>query len=147
MATQNITFSVETAGSVPWFEAGQHKDASYQAGRQKDTNCQVRIVQDDAVRRSASWADVAYHSVTGMVGAGVLGLPATFAHLGWAGGVIFLLASFWISWYTYKLLVYMHEVPDLNNKAGCGIRRLDRYDHLSRYILGKSATQPDVIKI
>eukprot|EP00775_Hariotina_reticulata_P008259 gene8259-8447_t len=31
----------------------------------------------------------------------------------------------------------MHEVPDLDNKAGGGIRRLDRYDQLSRYILGK----------
>jgi hypothetical protein len=26
----------------------------------------------------------------------VLGLPAAFAHLGWAGGVIFLAFSFWV---------------------------------------------------
>jgi amino acid permease len=39
---------------------------------------------------------VAYHSVTAMVGAGVLGLPAVFAHLGWAGGVIMLAFSFWV---------------------------------------------------
>jgi hypothetical protein len=31
------------------------------------------------------------------------------------------------SWYTYLLLVWMHEVPDLDNKAGNGIRRLDRW--------------------
>jgi hypothetical protein len=30
------------------------------------------------------------------------------------------------SWYTYLLLARMHEVPDLDNKAGNGIRRLDR---------------------
>jgi hypothetical protein len=54
--------------------------------------------------------DVAYHSVTAMVGAGVLGLPAALAQLGWAGGIFFLLFSIWVSWYTYKLLVYMHEV-------------------------------------
>jgi len=41
------------------------------------------------------------------------------------------------SWHTYKLLVYMHEVPDLDNKAGGGIQRLDRYDQLAEYILGK----------
>jgi amino acid permease len=39
---------------------------------------------------------VAYHSVTAMVGAGVLGLPAVFAHLGWAGGIIMLAFSFWV---------------------------------------------------
>jgi hypothetical protein len=41
-------------------------------------------------------ADILYHSVTAMVGAGVLGLPATFAHLGWAGGLLFLAFSFWV---------------------------------------------------
>ena len=40
--------------------------------------------------------DVAYHSVTAMVGAGVLGLPSVFAHLGWAGGCIMLAFSFWV---------------------------------------------------
>eukprot|EP00775_Hariotina_reticulata_P006859 gene6861-7075_t len=39
--------------------------------------------------------------------------------------------------YTYKLLAYMHEVPDLDCKAGNGIRRLDRYDQLAGYLLGK----------
>jgi amino acid permease len=33
-----------------------------------------------------------------MVGAGVLGLPSTFVSLGWAGGIITLLISFWVSW-------------------------------------------------
>jgi hypothetical protein len=49
--------------------------------------------------------DTAYHSVTAMVGAGVLGLPQTLGTLGWAGGLIMLTATFWMSWYTYKLLV------------------------------------------
>jgi hypothetical protein len=42
------------------------------------------------------------------------------------------------SWHTYKLLVLMHEVPDLASKRG-GIRRLDRYDQLAAYILGECA--------
>lgn len=43
--------------------------------------------------------DAAYHSVTAMVGAGVLGLPSTFISLGWPGGIITLVLSFWISWW------------------------------------------------
>ncbi|WIA19602.1 hypothetical protein OEZ85_005540 [Tetradesmus obliquus] len=97
---------------------------------------QVCISEDESVKRTAGWTDVAYHSVTAMVGAGVLGLPSAFSHLGWAGGIIFLSFSFWVSWYTYKLLVYMHEVPDLDCTLGKGVRRLDRYDQLSAYLLG-----------
>jgi hypothetical protein len=40
------------------------------------------------------------------------------------------------SWHTYRLLVYMHEVPDLTSKTG-GIRRLDRYDQLAEYVFGE----------
>ena len=54
--------------------------------------------------------DTAYHNVTAMVGAGVLGLPATFAILGWYGGLIVLIASLGISWFTFGLLVHLHEV-------------------------------------
>jgi hypothetical protein len=39
------------------------------------------------------------------------------------------------SWHTYKLLVYMHEVPDLDSQGG--IRRLDRYDQLAEYVWGE----------
>lgn len=41
----------------------------------------------------------------------MLGLPSTFVPLGWAGGLSLLLFSFWVSWYTYALLVRMHELP------------------------------------
>jgi amino acid permease len=99
------------------------------------------IIEDATMRRTANWLDVAYHSVTAMVGAGVLGLPAVFGHLGWPGGIIMLVFSFWVSWYTYKLLVFMHEVPDLDQKPEPGnnmggVRRLDRYDELSDYVFG-----------
>jgi len=93
------------------------------------------IQQDDSIKRNANWMDILYHSITAMVGAGVLGLPAALSHLGWAGGAIFLLFSIWVSWHTYKLLVYMHEVPDLDSKGG--IKRLDRYDQLAEYVFGK----------
>jgi hypothetical protein len=87
--------------------------------------------------------DAAYHSITGMVGAGVLGLPAAVAPLGWAGGMVVLFVTFWISWYTYILLVNMHEVPDLDSKdPKVSTKRLDRYQDLTTYILGKSGTSP-----
>eukprot|EP00882_Tetradesmus_deserticola_P022414 GHRQ01024318.1.p1 GENE.GHRQ01024318.1~~GHRQ01024318.1.p1 ORF type:complete len:288 (-),score=46.80 GHRQ01024318.1:497-1360(-) len=100
----------------------------------KDTTI---VLQDTTMRRDAGWLEMVYHSITGMLGAGVLGLPAVFSHLGWAGGIIMLVFSLWVSWYTYLLLVWMHEVPDLSNKAGNGIRRLDRYDQLATYVLGR----------
>ena len=40
-----------------------------------------------------------------MVGAGVLGLPAAFVFLGWAGGTILMLLSLLVSWYSFTLLV------------------------------------------
>jgi amino acid permease len=52
---------------------------------------------------------VAYHSVTAMVGAGVLGLPAVFAHLGWAGGIIMLAFSFWVR--CVRFLFSFHQNP------------------------------------
>ena len=45
-----------------------------------------------------------------MVGAGVLNLPATFAFLGWVGGLVVFDASLGISWFTFGLLVILHEV-------------------------------------
>lgn len=100
-----------------------------------DSGFSNTIHEEPGFRRNANWADILYHSVTGMVGAGVLGLPHAFSYLGWAGGIIFLAFSFWVSWHTYMLLVYMHEVPDLSSKGG--IRRLDRYDQLAAYVWGK----------
>ena len=69
----------------------------------------------------------------------MLGLPAALAELGWAGGIIVLVFTFWVSWYTYKLLVKMHEIPDPTIKAagGHGIRRLDRYQDLTCFVFGK----------
>ncbi|KAI8470818.1 MAG: transmembrane amino acid transporter protein-domain-containing protein [Monoraphidium minutum] len=93
-------------------------------------------------RREATWQDAAYHSVTAMVGAGVLGLPSTFISLGWAGGIIAIIISFWIAWYTYKLLVDMHEIPDPETKGAItSYIRFDRYQDLTCYVFGKRAGQ------
>jgi amino acid permease len=70
--------------------------------------------------------ETCYHNVTAMVGAGVLGLPHAFASLGWGGGIAVLLVSLVISWYTFGLLVYMHEV----RTSGAGARRLLLLSHV-----------------
>jgi hypothetical protein len=36
---------------------------------------------------------------------------------------------------TYPLLLLLLQVPDLDCKQGQGVRRLDRYDQLSAYLL------------
>jgi amino acid permease len=71
--------------------------------------------------------DAAFHNVTAMVGAGVLGLPSTFATLGWAGGLIVLVGSLGISWYTFGLLTHLHEGETENGS----IKRYNRYHEVS----------------
>ena len=68
-----------------------------------------------------------------MVGAGVLGLPSTFATLGWAGGLIVLVGSLGISWYTFGLLTHLHEGE---NEDG-SVKRHNRYHELCQAAYGK----------
>eukprot|EP00884_Botryococcus_braunii_P012211 jgi/Botrbrau1/20991/Bobra.0144s0010.1 len=78
--------------------------------------------------QTAKWWDTAFHNVTAMVGAGVLGLPYAMTYLGWAGGVITLLYSWGVSLFTFQFLVYLHEMPDGT--------RFNRYHELTREVLG-----------
>ncbi len=50
-----------------------------------------------------------------------------------------LFASLVISWHTYRLLVLMHETPDLSAKSADGYLRFDRYEDLAAYLLGRRA--------
>ncbi|KAL5080593.1 hypothetical protein RYX36_009014 [Vicia faba] len=79
--------------------------------------------------RSAKWWYSAFHNVTAMVGAGVLGLPYAMSQLGWGPGVTLLILSWIITLYTLWQMVEMHEiVPG---------KRLDRYHELGQYAFGK----------
>eukprot|EP00243_Klebsormidium_subtile_P008750 TRINITY_DN4211_c0_g1_i1.p1 TRINITY_DN4211_c0_g1~~TRINITY_DN4211_c0_g1_i1.p1 ORF type:complete len:482 (+),score=113.59 TRINITY_DN4211_c0_g1_i1:374-1819(+) len=78
--------------------------------------------------RTAKWYYSAFHNVTAMVGAGVLGLPYAFKYLEWPGGTIVLVLSFVVTLYTLWQLVYLHEfVPG---------RRFNRYHELGQYAFG-----------
>ncbi|KAM3400239.1 hypothetical protein ACQJBY_005239 [Aegilops geniculata] len=79
--------------------------------------------------RTAKWYYSAFHNVTAMVGAGVLGLPFAMSHLGWGPGVAVIASSFGITLYTLWQMVEMHEmVPG---------KRFDRYHELGQHAFGK----------
>ncbi|KDD72007.1 transmembrane amino acid transporter protein, partial [Helicosporidium sp. ATCC 50920] len=86
-------------------------------------------IETDHPAPHARWYHAALHSMCAVVGAGVLGLPYSIAHLGWVGGLtcLTLLTSFSI--YTSWLLSALHE------RAVPG-RRLNTYHDLGEATLG-----------
>ncbi|XP_022737596.1 lysine histidine transporter 1-like isoform X2 [Durio zibethinus] len=79
--------------------------------------------------RNAKWWYSAFHNVTAMVGAGVLGLPYAMSHLGWGPGVAVMVLSWVITLYTLWQMVEMHEmVPG---------KRFDRYHELGQHAFGE----------
>ncbi|XP_027098277.1 lysine histidine transporter 2-like [Coffea eugenioides] len=81
-----------------------------------------------SVRKSKWWYS-AFHNVTAMVGAGVLGLPYALSQLGWGPGVTMLAISWIITLFTLWQMVEMHEmVPG---------KRFDRYHELGQHAFGE----------
>ncbi|XP_021723936.1 lysine histidine transporter 1-like [Chenopodium quinoa] len=79
--------------------------------------------------RKGNWWFAAIHNVTGMVGAGILGLPYGLSQLGWGPGVTLLFLSWAITLYTLWQMIEMHEiVPG---------KRFDRYHELGQYAFGE----------
>uniref|UniRef100_A0A0E0DNM3 Amino acid transporter transmembrane domain-containing protein n=1 Tax=Oryza meridionalis TaxID=40149 RepID=A0A0E0DNM3_9ORYZ len=72
--------------------------------------------------RTAKWYYSAFHNVTAMVGAGVLGLPFAMSQLGWPAGAAAIASSFAITLYTLWQLVELHEPAP----GGGGGKRFDR---------------------
>ncbi|KAL3638652.1 hypothetical protein CASFOL_016559 [Castilleja foliolosa] len=59
--------------------------------------------------RKGKWWYSAFHNVTAMVGAGVLGLPLVLARLGWIPGIIIMAISWLVTWSTIWQLIQLHE--------------------------------------
>ncbi|XP_043720790.1 lysine histidine transporter-like 5 [Telopea speciosissima] len=79
--------------------------------------------------RKAKWWYSAFHNITAVVGAGVLGLPYAMTQLGWIPGIAILVVSWLVTLYSLWQLVEMHEcVPGV---------RFDRYPELGEYVFGK----------
>ncbi|VYS49636.1 unnamed protein product [Arabidopsis thaliana] len=68
--------------------------------------------------RNANWYYSAFHNVTAIVGAGVLGLPYAMSELGWV-----------ITLYTFWQMIEMHEMFEG--------KRFDRYHELGQAAFGK----------
>ncbi|WVZ95264.1 hypothetical protein U9M48_041054 [Paspalum notatum var. saurae] len=78
--------------------------------------------------RNAKWWYSAFHNVTAMVGAGVLGLPSAMSQLGWGPGITVMILSWIITLFTLWQMVEMHEcVPG---------KRFDRYHELGQHAFG-----------
>lgn len=58
---------------------------------------------------AATWIQAAYHTITAVVGAGVLGLPHAFSFLGWGVGLLVLATAGLSALFTARLLAIMHE--------------------------------------
>ncbi|XP_024393185.1 lysine histidine transporter-like 2 [Physcomitrium patens] len=78
--------------------------------------------------RKAKWWYSAFHNVTAMVGAGVLGLPNAMVYLTWGPGVVVLVVSWMITLYTLWQMVEMHEMVEG--------KRFDRYHELGQEAFG-----------
>ncbi|KAL2546379.1 Lysine histidine transporter-like 6 [Forsythia ovata] len=78
--------------------------------------------------RKAKWWYSTFHTVTAMVGAGVLSLPYAMAYLGWGPGTLVLAVSWFITLNTMWQMIQLHEcVPGI---------RFDRYYDLGRHAFG-----------
>ncbi|KAL5726290.1 hypothetical protein ACHQM5_009344 [Ranunculus cassubicifolius] len=82
----------------------------------------------DGAPRKAKWWYSTFHTVTAMVGAGVLSLPYAMAYLGWGPGTMILIMSWCITLFTIWQMIQLHEcVPGT---------RFDRYYQLGQHAFG-----------
>ncbi|KAG5062651.1 hypothetical protein JHK85_003834 [Glycine max] len=78
--------------------------------------------------RNAKWWYSTFHTVTAMIGAGVLSLPYAMAYLGWVPGTLFLLISWCLTLNSMWQMIQLHEcVPGT---------RFDRYIDLGKHAFG-----------
>ncbi|KAF3447402.1 hypothetical protein FNV43_RR12588 [Rhamnella rubrinervis] len=78
--------------------------------------------------RKGKWWYSAFHNVTAILGAGILGLPFAVSQLGWIAGMGAIVISWVITFYSFWQLIELHEaVPG---------KRFDRYHELGQYCFG-----------
>ncbi|CAI8594030.1 unnamed protein product [Vicia faba] len=117
--------SLETEPQNAFNPSSHHQIVEEKSEREKKIEEWLPINAD----RNAKWWYSAFHNVTAMVGAGVLGLPYAMADLGWGPGVTLLILSWIITLYTLWQMVEMHEmVPG---------KRFDRYHELGQQAFGE----------
>ncbi|KAK4436884.1 Lysine histidine transporter 1 [Sesamum alatum] len=106
-------------------EVDQSNHVVVESKNQKDLNDWLPVTSS----RKGKWWYSAFHNVTAMVGAGVLGLPYAMSQLGWGPGITVMVLSWIITLYTLWQMVEMHEmVPG---------KRFDRYHELGQHAFGE----------
>ncbi|MED6126583.1 Lysine histidine transporter 1 [Stylosanthes scabra] len=91
----------------------------------KDINDWLAVTRS----RNGKWWYCAFHNVTALVGAGVLGFPYAMSQLGWGPGITVLVLSWICTLYTAWQMIWMHEA-----ESG---KRFDRYHELGQYAFGE----------
>ncbi|KAL1553322.1 Lysine histidine transporter 1 [Salvia divinorum] len=109
----------------PFFDRKYHyEDATEISAREKAIDEWLPITAS----RTAKWWHSAFHNVTAVVGAGVLGLPYAMSELGWGPGLTILVISWIVTLYSLWQMVEMHEiVPG---------KRFDRYHEVGQHAFG-----------
>ncbi|KAH6758571.1 lysine histidine transporter 1 [Perilla frutescens var. frutescens] len=114
------------ASEGPYFDKKYYyEDANEISAREKAIDDWLPITAS----RTAKWWHSAFHNVTAVVGAGVLGLPFAMSELGWGPGLTVLVISWIVTLYSLWQMVEMHEiVPG---------KRFDRYHELGQHAFGE----------
>ncbi|CAA3022785.1 lysine histidine transporter-like 6 [Olea europaea subsp. europaea] len=86
------------------------------------------VWEENGAARKAKWWYSTFHTVTAMVGAGVLSLPYAMAYLGWGPGSFTMVLSWCITLHTMWEMIQLHE-----HEPGI---RFDRYYDLGRHAFG-----------
>ncbi|KAF8040224.1 hypothetical protein BT93_B2456 [Corymbia citriodora subsp. variegata] len=95
----------------------------------EDTSSYEKRKEEGDPSRRAKWRYSTFHTVTAMIGAGVLSLPYAMAYLGWGPGIIMLVLSWCMTLNTMWQMVQFHEcVPGT---------RFDRYIDLGQHSFGQ----------
>ncbi|GLT73086.1 hypothetical protein SLA2020_449680 [Shorea laevis] len=93
----------------------------------KELESGSKWTEGDPTRRAKWWYST-FHTVTAMIGAGVLSLPYAMAYLGWGPGIMVMILSWCMTLNTMWQMIQLHEcVPGT---------RFDQYLDLGRYAFG-----------
>ncbi|XP_054808389.1 lysine histidine transporter-like 6 [Prosopis cineraria] len=93
----------------------------------KEVNSNAKWTENGS-SRNAKWWYSTFHTVTAMIGAGVLSLPYAMAYLGWGPGTMLLLLSWCLTLNTMWQMIQLHECVQGT--------RFDRYIDLGRHAFG-----------
>ncbi|KAI5355945.1 hypothetical protein L3X38_008840 [Prunus dulcis] len=143
MTNPDQSSSAVQAGSQPGYTSPQlpanNPEPTNPQGNAANANEEVaaRTTQQEAdisswlpitANRNAKWWYSAFHNVTAVVGAGILGLPFALSQLGWTAGILAIVISWVITFYSFWQLIILHEiVPG---------KRFDRYPELGQHCFG-----------